>query len=106
MPPRLLSVRNCPFVQAPEYAPAAGVGRWRKRLLGCRPMAQTEVSVVPSAADPAHIVDREAGLHRKLTPRQLSMIAVVGAIRTGPFPGRPPAVRRGWPRGRPTTPAP
>src|SRR5712691_10168895 len=87
MPRRLLSVGNCPFVQAPEYAAAAGVGRWSKRLLGCRPMAQTEVAVVASAADPAHIVDREAGLHRNLTPRQLSMSAVGGAIGTGLFLG-------------------
>lgn len=33
------------------------------------------------------IVEREAGLHRNLTPRQLSMIAIGGAIGTGLFLG-------------------
>src|SRR5713101_6759940 len=50
-------------------------------------MAQTEASVVASTADAAHIVDREAGLRRNLTPRQLSMIALGGAIGTGLFLG-------------------
>jgi amino acid transporter, AAT family len=35
----------------------------------------------------AAIVEREAGLHRNLTPRQLSMIAIGGAIGTGLFLG-------------------
>jgi amino acid transporter, AAT family len=35
----------------------------------------------------AEIVAREAGLHRNLTPRQLSMIAIGGAIGTGLFLG-------------------
>lgn len=35
----------------------------------------------------AEILDREAGLHRNLTPRQLSMIAIGGAIGTGLFLG-------------------
>jgi L-asparagine transporter-like permease len=60
-------------------------------------MAQTEVSVVASAADPAHIVDREAGLHRNLTPRQLSMIAVGGAIGTGLFLGSALSVKLAGP---------
>jgi AAT family amino acid transporter len=38
-------------------------------------------------ADHAEIVNREAGLHRNLTPRQLSMIAIGGAIGTGLFLG-------------------
>src|SRR5713101_9559829 len=60
-------------------------------------MAQTEVSVVASAADAAHIVDREAGLHRNLTPRQLSMIAVGGAIGTGLFLGSALSVKLAGP---------
>jgi L-asparagine transporter-like permease len=60
-------------------------------------MAQTEVSVVASAADPAHIVDRESGLHRNLTPRQLSMIAVGGAIGTGLFLGSALSVKLAGP---------
>jgi len=43
--------------------------------------------MVANPADPGHLVDREAGLHRNLTPRQLSMIAVGGAIGTGLFLG-------------------
>jgi AAT family amino acid transporter len=50
-------------------------------------MAHSEGSVVVSPADPERLVDREAGLHRNLTPRQLSMIAVGGAIGTGLFLG-------------------
>jgi amino acid transporter, AAT family len=50
-------------------------------------MAHSEGSVVANPADPEHLVDREAGLHRNLTPRQLSMIAVGGAIGTGLFLG-------------------
>ena len=38
-------------------------------------------------AQHAEILDREAGLHRNLTPRQLSMIALGGAIGTGLFLG-------------------
>src|SRR5580693_10538984 len=39
------------------------------------------------AGEHAEIVEREAGLHRNLTPRQLSMIAIGGAIGTGLFLG-------------------
>lgn len=38
-------------------------------------------------ASHAEILDREAGLHRNLTSRQLSMIAIGGAIGTGLFLG-------------------
>src|SRR2546423_4967158 len=41
----------------------------------------------PSPRKPAAILDREAGLHRNLTSRQLSMIAIGGAIGTGLFLG-------------------
>lgn len=50
-------------------------------------MAHSEVSAVANPADPERIVERETGLHRNLTPRQLSMIAVGGAIGTGLFLG-------------------
>jgi amino acid transporter, AAT family len=40
----------------------------------------------PSSTDTS-VVSREAGLHRNLTPRQLSMIAIGGAIGTGLFLG-------------------
>jgi L-asparagine transporter-like permease len=50
-------------------------------------MANSEVSVAVNPADPERFADREAGLHRNLTPRQLSMIAVGGAIGTGLFLG-------------------
>jgi AAT family amino acid transporter len=50
-------------------------------------MAYSEVPVDASPADPNRLVEREAGLHRNLTPRQLSMIAVGGAIGTGLFLG-------------------
>ena len=59
----------------------------KERLLACRSMADSEVPAVASPADPNRLVEREAGLHRNLTPRQLSMIAVGGAIGTGLFLG-------------------
>src|ERR1700682_2148698 len=41
----------------------------------------------PAGGNHSQIIDREAGLHRNLTPRQLSMIAMGGAIGTGLFLG-------------------
>jgi AAT family amino acid transporter len=43
------------------------------------------------------ILEREAGLHRNLTPRQLSMIAIGGAIGTGLFLGSAISVRLAGP---------
>src|SRR5580704_19776906 len=43
------------------------------------------------------ILSREAGLHRNLTPRQLSMIAIGGAIGTGLFLGSAISVRLAGP---------
>ncbi len=40
-----------------------------------------------AAVEHSEIIDREAGLQRNLTPRQLSMIAIGGAIGTGLFLG-------------------
>jgi amino acid transporter, AAT family len=52
-------------------------------------MPQAQVQDKVQADTPAHsaILEREAGLRRDLTPRQLSMIAVGGAIGTGLFLG-------------------
>ncbi len=57
----------------------------------------------PTSATPAlpaahqDVIDREAGLHRNLTPRQLSMIAIGGAIGTGLFLGSAISVRLAGP---------
>jgi amino acid transporter, AAT family len=52
-------------------------------------MPETPPTSEAPLGDAAHaaILDREAGLHRNLTPRQLSMIAIGGAIGTGLFLG-------------------
>jgi AAT family amino acid transporter len=64
-------------------------------------MAAPEVNATPAAlaADSAHaaILGREAGLRRQLTPRQLSMIALGGAIGTGLFLGSAVSVRLAGP---------
>jgi AAT family amino acid transporter len=49
--------------------------------------AQAREAEVAKPLDHSAIILREAGLHRNLTPRQLSMIAVGGAIGTGLFLG-------------------
>jgi len=50
--------------------------------------ATTSAGATASAArDHTELLSREAGLHRNLTPRQLSMIAIGGAIGTGLFLG-------------------
>src|SRR5271169_6634192 len=51
----------------------------------------------PGGADHVEIIEREAGLHRNLTPRQLSMIALGGAIGTGLFLGSAISVRLAGP---------
>jgi len=65
-----------------------GNDRWGF-LLPCRGMAETtSAGATPSGvAELTEIINREAGLHRHLTPRQLSMIAMGGAIGTGLFLG-------------------
>src|SRR5256714_12180459 len=50
-----------------------------------------------SPREPAAILDREAGLHRNLTSRQLSMIAIGGAIGTGLFLGSALSVKLAGP---------
>jgi AAT family amino acid transporter len=51
----------------------------------------------PGVVEHAEVVEREAGLHRNLTPRQLSMIAIGGAIGTGLFLGSAISVRLAGP---------
>jgi L-asparagine transporter-like permease len=60
-------------------------------------MAQTEALSDVKGGDASAILEREAGLHRNLTPRQLSMIAVGGAIGTGLFLGSALSVRLAGP---------
>ncbi|MGC0775343.1 MAG: amino acid permease [Candidatus Acidiferrum sp.] len=52
---------------------------------------------LPGAPEHLGILDREAGLHRNLTSRQLSMIAIGGAIGTGFFLGSAISVRLAGP---------
>lgn len=51
----------------------------------------------PNSKTDASVLDREAGLKRELTPRQLSMIALGGAIGTGLFLGSAISVRLAGP---------
>ena len=60
-------------------------------------MAQPEAAAESKASNASAILEREAGLHRNLTPRQLSMIAVGGAIGTGLFLGSALSVRLAGP---------
>ena len=54
-------------------------------------------STPASAPEGQAVLDREAGLHRNLTPRQLSMIAIGGAIGTGLFLGSAISVKLAGP---------
>src|SRR6202171_5146207 len=60
-------------------------------------MQQTEASIERKVAGASAILEAEAGLHRNLTPRQLSMIAVGGAIGTGLFLGSALSVKLAGP---------
>jgi L-asparagine transporter-like permease len=62
-------------------------------------MSGTPRPTPPAPDDSAHaaILEREAGLHRSLTPRQLSMIAIGGAIGTGLFLGSAISVKLAGP---------
>jgi L-asparagine transporter-like permease len=58
----------------------------------------TDVSAAaPGVVGHAEIAEREAGLHRNLTARQLSMIAIGGAIGTGLFLGSAISVKLAGP---------
>lgn len=62
-------------------------------------MAETKTPIAALSAgdDVSQFAAREAGLHRNLTPRQLSMIAIGGAIGTGLFLGSAISVRLAGP---------
>lgn len=60
-------------------------------------MSERKVERHARNADPHAIAEREAGLKRNLTPRQLSMIAMGGAIGTGLFLGSAISVRLAGP---------
>jgi L-asparagine transporter-like permease len=62
-----------------------------------RPVPQTETSIDTNIDSASAILERESGLHRNLTPRQLSMIAVGGAIGTGLFLGSALSVKLAGP---------
>ena len=59
--------------------------------------AGSVVELTEDAAKQSEIVQRETGLHRNLTPRQLSMIAIGGAIGTGLFLGSAISVKLAGP---------
>ncbi len=68
-------------------------------LIRCPAMADSRaasIALTNESADSA-ILEREAGLHRNLTPRQLSMIALGGAIGTGLFLGSAISVKLAGP---------
>jgi AAT family amino acid transporter len=58
---------------------------------------QAETSIDTNIDTASAILERESGLHRNLTPRQLSMIAVGGAIGTGLFLGSALSVKLAGP---------
>src|SRR6266478_2629474 len=60
-------------------------------------MTHAEAPAKANAADASGILEREAGLHRNLTPRQLSLIAIGGAIGTGLFLGSALSVKLAGP---------
>jgi len=60
-------------------------------------MTPTEAPLAANPRDSSAILERDAGLHRNLTPRQLSMIAVGGAIGTGLFLGSALSVKLAGP---------
>jgi AAT family amino acid transporter len=60
------------------------------------PMNDSAAGLAPNAAHAA-ILGRETGLRRQLTPRQLSMIALGGAIGTGLFLGSALSIRLAGP---------
>jgi AAT family amino acid transporter len=59
--------------------------------------AGSVVELTEDAAKQSEIVQKERGLHRNLTPRQLSMIAIGGAMGTGLFLGSAISVRLAGP---------
>jgi amino acid transporter, AAT family len=60
-------------------------------------MTPLESAVDSTSPAPSELIERESGLHRNLTSRQLSMIAVGGAIGTGLFLGSALSVKMAGP---------
>jgi L-asparagine transporter-like permease len=73
------------------------IGGWQTVCYDARPVPQTETSIDTNIDSASAILERESGLHRNLTPRQLSMIAVGGAIGTGLFLGSALSVKLAGP---------
>src|SRR6266849_4474564 len=70
---------------------------WRATATMVTPESPPIAATPPSGSAQAAVLDREAGLRRNLTPRQLSMIALGGAIGTGLFLGSAISVRLAGP---------
>src|SRR5712692_8758628 len=66
---------------------------WRATATMVAPESPPIAATPPSGSAQAAVLDRESGLRRNLTPRQLSMIALGGAIGTGLFLGSAISVR-------------
>ncbi len=85
MPRRLLARRS-------------GPGTGSEFLLRCLAMREAKMQdAAPLAADPAAIVEREAGLHQDLSPRQIAMIGLGSTIGTGLFLGSAISVKLAGP---------
>jgi AAT family amino acid transporter len=91
-----LAVQSCFALYCPVVQ---GVCAWQCRsaeaLLRFAPMTNPPLAGTETAArtNASVILSRETGLHRNLTARQLSMIAIGGAIGTGLFLGSAISVR-------------
>src|SRR6266852_3965203 len=70
---------------------------WRATATMVAPESPPIAATPPSGSAQAAVLDRESGLRRNLTPRQLSMIALGGAIGTGLFLGSAISVRLAGP---------
>src|SRR5712692_4557999 len=70
---------------------------WRATATMVTPESPPIAATPPSGSAQAAVLDRESGLRRNLTPRQLSMIALGGAIGTGLFLGSSLSVRLAGP---------
>src|SRR6266851_2199091 len=70
---------------------------WRATATMVAPESPPIAATPPSGSAHAAVLDRESGLRRNLTPRQLSMIALGGAIGTGLFLGSAISVRLAGP---------
>jgi amino acid transporter, AAT family len=68
-------------------------------LIRCPAMAEFQTARIASTNETASnaVLEREAGLHRNLPPRQLSMVAIGGAIGTGLFLGSAISVKLAGP---------